>query len=304
MNSLSQQNIHPVHHIDNKNIHSLLLSRFFRELVENLTQCKEAGESFEEIKESACYVLDSIGKHTTSPIVPITYTSRENNVTAEKLRIILSKELFEQDTPDKIENFFLRNNVHLKIALGQRTLATPGVNLEPLYVDSSLPGTFLQWLKDQFNVVPGDIALHRHVHGEAMQNKLHSIGLQATPYNGWHQHHYTGALDVGAELMYHNTAIKGIISEGSWIYDPSAHTIAPDGRPYLAASFLQHNAYTGYRLQLPEEELGPLYATQQMFASKNPRRKQFIEDGIWKPTVFGVFYPREEVLQYVRTFRL
>lgn len=295
---------HPIHAIKNDNIRSLLLSRYFKELVTNLTLCKEQGDSFIEIQDSTLHVLKNIGDEHFSPVVPISYHNRESNTIARELRYILTQQLSEKKTPQQIEDFFLTNNVHLKIALGQRTLATAGVNLEPLYVDSSLPGTFLTWLKERFNVVPGDIALHRHVHGESMQNRLYSLGLLAAPYTGWHRHDYTGALDVGAEIMYHNTMIKGIISEGSWIYDPSAHDTAPDGRPYLAASFMKHDHYTGHRKQLPKEELGAFYATQLMFASKNARRKQFIEEGVWTPQVYGAFYPRDEVLQYVHRFRL
>lgn len=293
---------HPIYNTTPE-ITPVLLSRFFRELRENLNQYKSSGGSFQNLRDQTLAVMHELGDDIISPIIPLEEISNESRQVALKIRSLLTSELLQQEDPEAIENFFLNNNVHLKMALGQRLYATPGVNLEPIHVDKDLPSTLLNWLSEKFQVQAGDIVLHRHVHGEAMQNRLHSAGI-LPPYKGWLYKDYAWALDVSAELMVFNSGIKGIISEGSWIYDPSAHDMAPDGKPYLASRFLKYDELTGHRIQLPQSEIGELYEIQQMFASKHPRRKAFIEQGAWTPKVYGTFYPKDELFRYLRQFSL
>lgn len=291
---------HPIY-TTSLEISTVLLSRFFRELRDNLNKYKCSGESFHVLRDQALSVMAKLGDDLISPILPLEEIGHESRRVALKIRSLLSEELAQLKDPEDIEKYFLNNNVHLKIALGQRIYATPGVNLEPIQVARDLPPTLLNWLGKKFQVRVGDTVLHRHVHGEAMQNRLHSAGI-LPPYKGWLYKDYAWALDVSAELMVFNSSIKGIISEGSWIYDPSAHDTAPDGKPYLASRFLKHDELTGHRIHLPQDEIGELYEIQQMFASKNPRRKAFIEQGAWTPEVYGTFYPREELFHYLRQF--
>lgn len=248
------------------------------------------------VKEETLQVLTH---HTPSPAIPIKGLSEESTVAREKVRLFLIAELELSSSEDEIRNFFIEHHNFLKIALGNKIYATPGVNLEPVHVGSHLPKSFLSWLGKEFGVEQGDVVLHRHVQGKSTQDLLHSLGICA-PFSTWSRLDYENALEIAGELMWQNPDIKGVISEGSWIYDPKIHENASDGRPYIAAEFLKYDKLTGERFRISKEEWPSKYETQLKFISQNIRRKAMIENNTWSPEVYGAFYPREQLFNYLR----
>lgn len=221
-----------------------------------------------------------------------------NNAQIREIILKQMDALRENGTPsaESFRNFFLTQHEFIKYAQEQFILANPGVILE-LFTVPNLPEEPLrEWLQQTFNVNPGDTVIHRHVVSANGRARLQKAGFNV-PHSHWDKSYVVDALQKSATLLEQNPDSKGIISMGSWIYDPMNYDTASDGRPYVSFDFLRDDSLTGYRFDLGAAKDHEIYQDQLQFALRNPRRRVLFAAGEFNPHVVATFYPRDEVVR-------
>ena len=245
-------------------------------------------------------LLDSLEKSLILPRQKGIKIPQRLRTNAEPVRNYLLKELNSlravHPVGPEVTDFILKQYDLIKYAQEERFLANAGVQLEVLKIPIDCPPELLSWLKEEFDVSVGDTVIHRHVIDVNAQSKLQKAGVPV-PHVHWDRSYFADATHQAAELLQLNPQIKGVISLGSWIYDPNNHVLATDGKPYAAFGFLQEEQLVGHRVDLGEATLSNDFRSQYRYATRNQRRATLANTGEYQPHVYGVFYPREELLQ-------
>jgi len=222
-------------------------------------------------------------------------------INRRKLLPILQKQIEDlrssrdEDLKASTEALFVKNNRLIKYCTYRWLLANAGVAIEIMQVKEKLPADFKTWLAQNFDVHVSDQIIHRHVISNEERNKLKEWGIE-TPYENWDEEYYKAAMRDIQQMLLSNPESKGILSDGSWTYNPRLFDIASDGKPYASFTFLKDDKYTGHRFFLITATPDNDQAVQLEFAKGSERRKRFIESGELKVDVYGIFYPRDEVL--------
>lgn len=219
----------------------------------------------------------------------------------EHIRVFVIKEienLLKLPSKEKTMNFFKRNHEFIKYSLNQWWLVNPGILFELINIPQSIENHFRKWLKDKFEVKPGDLVLYRHTISEKGRKRLINIGFPVS-YKHWNKSYTIDSLVEASKILSKLKECKGIWNEGSWLYSPNIFKMASDKKPYAAFSFLNNPLVYGHRIYLGSAKSKNKYKKHLNFAVRNPRRKKMIENGELKIKIYGIFYSREEFLKNV-----
>ncbi len=209
------------------------------------------------------------------------------------------KELPRQE--DLIRKYFLDRDEWLKFAFNVWFLVNAGLVLEPYIVYSEAPPTLLIWLDEKFRVRPGDAVLHRHVISSNGRNRLNKINFPV-PFDHLDVVYYQDLMSNAYDLIASNSSCKGLLSEGSWIFNSKNFENASDLKPFVSFTFLKDEHFVGDRLLIPIEEQ-EAYERQVEFATRNPRRKELYESGEFVPQTYGTFMPADILLEKFNEMR-
>lgn len=227
-------------------------------------------------------------------------TVLQNNKLVRLWMIEKCKRIHESFMRQKLDHnditaFLTVEHENLKWALNQWLLINPGQTREISYVTSDSPPHFLSWIKAEFHLNLGALVLNRHVISYSGQDRLEKMGF-TVPYRGLHQRYYEDAMEMSAKILADNPECHGVISEGSWLYNPQNYDTAPDGLPFVRFTFLADERLVGKRFEIGNALAYNEHSTQYGFATRSPRRLKYVQSGHFKPKVYAAFYPREAVL--------
>ena len=255
-------------------------------------------------KDSIDLLLIKLESSINTPIsypdyeIPEVLTKNRELLLPELQRLItkIRKRTNEDELKEEVYKLFVDKNWLIKYATQQWFLANSGLAIELIKVKPTLEDEFLSWLDKEFYIKPGVQVVHRHVISNSERESLKQIGIP-TPDDHWSENYYVDAMRTIQELVKSNPNCAGILSDGSWTYNPDLYETAEDGKPYAAFTFLKNSKLVGHRFflmtALPDND----QANQYNFAIRSERRKKFIEEGKLKIDVYCVFYPREELLK-------
>jgi hypothetical protein len=125
-----------------------------------------------------------------------------------------------------------------------------------------------------------------HLGGRGPVYRIHTLKRHA---GGFTSEERTRCYLRIAELMRQNRQIKGLYVLG-WLYDPKLAEISPE---------------LGYLREVPERNgarlfrFGATEAGVRLATAFSPHRKRLYEEGKYRPTDYGLVWPRREMLRWV-----
>lgn len=279
----------------------LVTARYGRKAKKILDQYLEAQDFTKDFADTVIETLESQIND------PFEYEGYEIPDVVEENRILiidrLNNEIEQLQQIDelaelkvKIYELFDEKNFLIKYATRQWLLLNPGIALEFNTVDDDLFPEFLQWIQAKFDIGVGDHVVQRHVISNAERIILKECGLN-TPHDHWDKQYYVESMRLIQEIVKSNPNCVGIISDGSWIYNPKLYEIAEDGEPYASFTFLKDDKLTGHRFFYMTALPGNEQENQYLFATSSPRRKRYVEEGKLSIDVYMIIYPRDELLE-------
>ncbi len=213
-----------------------------------------------------------------------------NALTQEILEIknINSLELAQE----KIVELFVDKNWLIKYCTRKWLLLNSGLALELTILNDKYSFKYLELLKKEYGVVIGNSVVHRHVISNKERLALKQYGI-TTPFEHWDRAYYEDAMRKIRQIVKSNPECVGIVSEGSWVYNPKLYEIADDGKPYATFTFLREDKLVGHRFfDHKASKVDPQFD----FATRNERRKAYVENGKLDIDVYSIFYPASELL--------
>ncbi|MBD3362713.1 hypothetical protein GF362_03270 [Candidatus Dojkabacteria bacterium] len=196
---------------------------------------------------------------------------------------------------NSIIEFFSDNNPYIKYATNIWSIANPGIAFENFIISKEkVAPKFLKQL-NKIGVTESSQVLHLHVISNNERYELTRFGY-SVPHAHWVVEYYVDALIKASQVLNSNPDIKGYFCEDSWVFDPFVYNKASDGRPYCRFTFLKDNLLVGRRYFVGDALPNGKYWKQFEFSTRNKRRKHFYKTGEYKPKTFGIFYPRENLL--------
>lgn len=192
----------------------------------------------------------------------------------------------------KLFELFVDKNWLIKYCTKKWLLLNAGLALELTTLTNKFPAKYLELLEKEYGVVIGNDVVHRHVISNKERLSLKEYGI-LTPFEHWDRAYYEDAMRKIRQIVKSNPECVGIVSEGSWVYNPKLFEMADDGRPYTAFTFLKEDKLVGHRIFVHQaSHVNP----QFKFAIRNERRKSYVESGKLDIDVYAIFYPRDELI--------
>lgn len=199
-------------------------------------------------------------------------------------------------TVDDVKTYLHEYHQNIMWALNQWLLINPGQIREISKVDAKIPPLIRKWLQERFGVKEGATVLYRRVISHDGQNRLKDMGF-TVPYDGLHEKYFREAMWVSATMAERTEDCAGVISEGSWLYNPDNYRMAPDGKPFTKFGFLESDELVGERHYVADVTPDNEYFYQYRFATRDHRRASYAQNGVFKPKVYATFYPREQLIK-------
>lgn len=280
-------------------IDKIVFARYGRHAREALDSILNNGVSVEDLSSQLIArlleAIDNPMKYPNYEIPDSVLNNREKLLPELNRRIEKVSKRIEEEKKAELYKLFVDKNWLVKYIVFQWFILNPGLDLEIIQVKDDLPDKLKDWLKYNYTVSVGDEVVHRHVIPNEEREALNRIGLNV-PYLHWDKLYYVDAMKLTKEIVRSNPNCKGILSDGSWTYDPKLYEIAPDGKPFASFTFLSDDRLVGERFFLEKAELGNDQENQFLFATRSNRRKKYVEEGILDIDVYAVFYPRKRLL--------
>jgi hypothetical protein len=134
------------------------------------------------------------------------------------------------------------------------------------------------------------------------RNRLSKMGI-TIPYIHWHENYFKDMNQQVLEIGLSWKKCKGLFCDSSWIFNPQNFNVAPDGKPYAAFTHLKEPKLVGNIFDITNKISAQDYRTQFTFATRNTRRKKYVEDGLFEVKVFGSFYPINKMVKNKKYFK-
>lgn len=278
---------------------SIVYARYSRFAKSALDEAIDNGISVDDLSDSLIEVLvQAIEEPSTYDGYTIPAVVKDNRVKflpELNRRIDNIKRSRAAEKRAALYDLFVDGNWGVRYATCKWFLLNPGLSLEIIEVSDSLPGNLKKWLKEKYDVNVSDSVLHRHVVSNERRESFKELGFEVQ-YLHWDKAYYVEAMKLIQKIVNSNPKCKGILSDGSWTYNPKLYEIAPDGKPFASFAFLSDDRLVGDRFFLEKAELGNDQENQYLFAISSDRRKKFIDEGILDIDVYAAFYPRKRLL--------
>jgi hypothetical protein len=195
---------------------------------------------------------------------------------------------------NETKDFLIENHENIKRIQNRWFAANPGLLLEWVKITDDYPKLLIDWLISQGLSLEDD-TIHLHVISNNGRQKIKQMGFDV-PYDHWDKSYYKNMLSKCVEIMEMNPEVKGLFCDASWVHNPQNFELAPDGKQFVSFDFLKDPKLIGETIDITECMSQRDYLTQFNFASRSPRRKQYIEDGAYKVRVVASFYSRERLI--------
>lgn len=192
------------------------------------------------------------------------------------------------------KNFLIDNHENIKRVQNRWFAANPGLLLEWVKITDDYQKSLVDWLNKQ-GLGLGDDTIHLHVISNNGRQKIKKMGFEV-PYDHWDESYYKNMLSRCVEIMESNPEVKGLFCDASWVHNPKNFEIAPDSKPFVSFDFLKDSELVGETIDITDCMSQGDYQTQFNFASRSPRRKQYIDEGIYEVRVVASFYSRDRLL--------
>jgi hypothetical protein len=197
---------------------------------------------------------------------------------------------------EMVENFFIEHHENIKWAQNRWLIASPGLSLELLTISEQLHPYFVKWLKKEFNVRVGDPVVHLHVISNNGRQRLKDMGISVL-HEHWHEEYFKEMNRYTLEIARSWSSCKGLFCDSSWIFNPDNFTVAPDGKPFVAFTFLNNPVLYGYIIDVTNLVSKADLKTQEGFALRSERRRKYFDQEIFSVKVHGSFYPVDEMVK-------
>jgi len=196
------------------------------------------------------------------------------------------KILVLQKADTKFENlkmFLLENHENLKWAQNRWLIANPGYSLEIVQITNSYSAQMLDWLRT-LGVNEGDLTIHLHVISNKGRLRLSQMGYEV-PDPHWGKAYYDNMVKTVRQIVKNEGQCVGLFCDSSWIFNEQNFAKAPDGKPFVAFTFLQNRRFIGETLDITDIISKQDYETQKKFALRSERRKKYFDEGIFEVRV-------------------
>ncbi len=192
------------------------------------------------------------------------------------------------------KNFLIDNHENIKRVQNRWFAANPGLLLEWVKITNDYPKLLIDWLNKQ-GLSLGDDTIHLHVISNNGRQKIKQMGFDV-PHDHWDESYYKNMLSRCVEIMELNPEVKGLYCDASWVHNPKNFEIAPDNKPFVSFDFLKDSELVGETIDITDCMSQRDYQTQFNFASRSPRRKQYVDEGVYDVRVVASFYSREKLI--------
>lgn len=223
-------------------------------------------------------------------------TVLNNNTRVRSIVIDNAKQLLNKNNLkwSEAKDFLIENHENIKRVQNRWFAANPGLLLEWVKITDSYPKLLVDWLNKQ-RLSLGDDTIHLHVISNNGRQKIKQMGFDV-PYDHWDESYYKNMLSKCVEIMEENPEVKGLFCDASWVHNPKNFEVAPDGKPFVSFDFLKHSNLIGETIDITNSMRQGDYQTQFNFASRSPRRKQYVDEGVYEVRVVASFYSREKLI--------
>jgi hypothetical protein len=195
---------------------------------------------------------------------------------------------------NETKKFLIENHENIKRLQNRWFAANPGLLLEWVKITDDYQKLLIDWLSKQ-GLSLGDDTIHLHVISNNGRKNIRQMGFDV-PYDHWDESYYKNMLSKCVEIMEMHPQVKGLYCDASWVHNPRNFEIAPDGKPFVSFDFLKDTNLIGETIDITNCMSQGDYQTQFNFASRSPRRKQYIDEGVYEVRVVASFYSREKLI--------
>ena len=216
----------------------------------------------------------------------------------KKARQLLTKEALDWK---ETKAFLIENHENIKRVQNHWFAANPGLLLEWVKITDVYSKLLIDWLIS-LGLNLGDDTIHLHIISNNGRKKIKEMGFNV-PYDHWDKSYYKNTLSKCVDIMEMNPKVKGLFCDASWVHNPHNFELAPDGKPFVSFDFLKEPKFVGETLDITDCISQRDYSTQLLFASRSPRRKQYIEEYVYKVRVVASFYSRERLIANKEAFK-
>lgn len=277
----------------------VLFSRYTFDVPISLDNAEARGLELISIPLAIRNLIDTDAIRTQSPLFPDTQIPTkllDNNefartVLRKKLDMFLSEIAQTGINRDQLQSFMIANHEWIKWGLNTWFIVNSSTMAEIVVMDESVEKITMDWMLTEFGIDLGQPITHPHLVSENGKRRLYEAGF---PNVSKHltRDDYAEMLVACYELSIATEGSRGFFGR-SWIYNPAIHLPLSDGKPFVAFNFLQHDYLAGMRKHLVTASPHGMFPDQYMFATRNPRRKAFVESGEFIPEVYGVVHTNE-----------
>lgn len=199
------------------------------------------------------------------------------------------------------KEFLVDNHENIKRVQNRWFAANPGLLLEWVKITDNYQKLLIDWLQAK-GLSLGDDTIHLHVISNNGRQKIKEMGFDV-PYDHWHESYYRDMLSKCVEIMEANPSVKGLFCDSSWVHNPHNFEMAPDGKPFVSFDFLGDKKLIGETVDITDCMSQKDYQTQVNFATRSPRRKQYMEQGVYDVRVVASFYSRANLIANKSSFK-
>lgn len=231
------------------------------------------------------------------PQTVLDYNIKVRNIVIDNANKLINKDVISWS---ETKDFLIENHENIKRVQNRWFAANPGLLLEWVKITDDYQKLLIDWLKKRGTIL-GDDTIHLHVISNNGRQKIKQMGFDV-PHDHWDESYYKNMLSRCVEIMELNPEIKGLFCDASWVHNPKNFEVAPDGKPFVSFDFLKDSKLIGETIDITDCMSQRDYQTQFNFASRSPRRKQYIEDGVYEVRVVASFYSREKLIANKEVF--